>query len=183
MEKISNHSWSCPSGYEDDSRAEYKHDYNRKSCDVPVAIDSDDHNTFSPIMFKGIATFKCHSGHSLDGTPDENKISTTTCGVAANGSIVVSSTPFSCALTSCKKVTCRIPLLASFSIASVRSQVCFLDVVKYSCEEGHTVTGLADGNGAFVRRYNCSLDLQPDGWVRGWVLEVRVLHCASGNRC
>ena len=55
----------------------------------------------------------------------------------------------SSASTMCHTVTCGIPLLASFGTASVGSEVFFHDVVKYSCEDVHTVIGLVDGCGDF----------------------------------
>ena len=115
---------SGPSGDEESSSVEYKHDCNRKSCGVPVAIDNTDHASSSAIKFEETVLCVCRSGYILDVTLDENKSSTTTCGVAANGSMVWSPTPGSSALNTCMKV------------------VFFHDVVKYSCEEGHTATGL-----------------------------------------
>ena len=71
------------------------------------------------------------------------------CGVAASGSMARSPTLGSSAPTICHKVTRGIPLLASFGTASVGSEVFFHDVVEYSCEDVHTVTGLVDGSGNF----------------------------------
>ena len=74
--------------------------------------------------------------------------------------MAVSPTPGSSAPTTCNKVTCGISPPASFSTASVSSEVFFQDVVKYSCGEGYTVTGLVGGSGAFERRCESSVDLE-----------------------
>ena len=34
------------------------------------AIDNADHTPFNPAMFEETLTYECHSGHSLDGTPN-----------------------------------------------------------------------------------------------------------------
>ena len=41
-----------------------------KTFPAPVAIDNADHTPFNPAMFEETVTYECHSGHSLDGTPD-----------------------------------------------------------------------------------------------------------------
>ena len=68
-EETRDYSRSCPSGYEEDSSAEYKHDFNRKSCGVPVVIDNADHASSGVIKFEEGVLCECHFGHSLDGTP------------------------------------------------------------------------------------------------------------------
>ena len=90
VDKIRNNSGSGPCGHAEDYSAEHKHDCSRKCCSAPVAIDNADH------VQGDCPTYDCHSGHSLDGTPVENRSSTTKYGVAANGSMVMSPTPLSC---------------------------------------------------------------------------------------
>ena len=93
VDETSDCSRSCLSGYEEGSSAEYKRDCNRKSCGVPVAIDNADHASSSAIESEETVLCECHSGNCLDGTPDGNKSFTTTCGVAACGSMAASPTP------------------------------------------------------------------------------------------
>ena len=49
---------------------------------------------------------------------------------------------------------------ASFNTASVRSEVFFQDVVKYSSEESDTVTGLINASGVFETSCESSSDLE-----------------------
>ena len=70
------------------------------------------------------------------------------------------------------------PISPTSQTSSTLSTTSFQYVVKYSCEEGHTVTGLVDGSGAFERLYECGADLQPEGWVRGQVLPLTHRHLA-----
>ena len=108
---------SCPSGYEDSSRSKHKHNYNRKSCGVPVAINNAYHTSSSATMLEEIVTYECQSGHSLESH---------LMGTRASRQRVVLRqvdpwqyfAPGSSSPTTCKKVTCGIPL--SLSIASVR---------------------------------------------------------------
>ena len=120
--------------YEESSSAEYQHDCNRESYGVPIAIDNADHASSGVIKFEETVLCECHSGYGLEGTPDGNKSFTTMSGVAASGLMAWSPTLGSSASTTCHKVTCGIPLLASFGTASVGSEVFFHDVAKYSCE-------------------------------------------------
>ena len=90
VDKIGDYSCSCPLGYEEGSSAEYTYDCNRKSCGVPAAINNDDHDPSSAVKFNETVTHECHSGCSLVGEPDGNRIFTTTCGVEASGSMVLS---------------------------------------------------------------------------------------------
>ena len=64
---------SSLSGDEEGSSAECRHDCNRKSCGVPVAIDNADHTPVNPAMLEETFTYKCHSGHSLEGSPVGDK--------------------------------------------------------------------------------------------------------------
>ena len=77
MDKIGDYSCSCPNRYEEGSSAEFSHDCIKKSCGVPVAIDDADHAPTSAMKFEETITYECHSGYSLDGTPDGNKSFTT----------------------------------------------------------------------------------------------------------
>ena len=75
------------------------------------------------------------------------------------------------------------PISPTCQTSSTHSTTSFQYVVKYSCEEGHTVTGLVDGSGAFERRYECGADLQPEGWVRGEVLPLTHIHLVHLIKC
>ena len=55
------------------------------------------HASSSAIEFEETVLCECHSGNCLDGTPDRNNSFTTTCGVAACGSMAASPTPGSSA--------------------------------------------------------------------------------------
>ena len=55
------------------SSAEYKHDCNRKSCCVPVAIDNFDHDLSSAVKFHETFTHEWHSCHNLDGKFDGHR--------------------------------------------------------------------------------------------------------------
>ena len=121
-----------------------------------------------PSKTNSSSLLRCHSGYSLDGSPDVNKSFTTTCGVAASGSMAFYPTLGSSASTTCHKVTCGIPLLASFGTASVGSEVSFHDVVQHSGEKGHR-----DWLGRGKRRFS--------GRVAKTVAVVRAAHrCGEG---
>ena len=67
---------------------EQQHDCNGKSYGVSIAIDNADHVSSSAVKFEETVLCELHSGYILDGTLDENKSSTTTCGVEANGGLM-----------------------------------------------------------------------------------------------
>ena len=71
------------------AHAEDKDDCNRKSCGVPVAVDNADHTPVNPAMSEENVTYEYHAVYSVGGTPDGHKSFTTTCGVAASGSMAV----------------------------------------------------------------------------------------------
>ena len=100
--------------------------------------DNGDHASSGVIKFEETVLCECHSGYNIDGSPDVNKSFTTTCGVAASGYIGIFIPLLATARRPlCHKVTCGIPLLASFGAASVGSEVSFHDVVNYSGERSH----------------------------------------------
>ena len=160
VEKIGDYSCSCPLGCEEGASAEHKYDCNRKSCGVPAAIDNADHDPSSAVKFNETAAYERHSGCSLDGEPDGNRIFTTTCGVEASGSVVVSPTPGISELrTTCEKITCGNATAKPFSSVSFEGEVFFQDVVKYTCEEGYTVNGSVCGSSHYEMRCESSGDL------------------------
>ena len=55
---------------------------------MSIAIDNADHVSSSAVKFEETVLCELHSGYILDGTLDENKSSTTTCGVEANGGLM-----------------------------------------------------------------------------------------------
>ena len=61
--KASDYSRSYRSGYEEGSSAEYKHDCNRKSYGVPIAIDNADHVSSSTVEFEETVLHERHSGY------------------------------------------------------------------------------------------------------------------------
>ena len=159
VDKIGDYSCSCPRGYEEGSSAEYKYDCNKKRCGVPVAIYNADHDPSSAVKFNETATYECHSGYSLDGEPDGNRIFTTPCGVVASGSMVVSPTPRVSELRTTEKITCGNATAKPFRSVSVEGEVFFQDVVKYTCEEGYTVNGSVCGSSHYEMRCESSGDL------------------------
>ena len=78
-----------PSGYEEGSSAEY----NRVTTGRVAACQSPSTMPVTRPPAPETVRCECHSGCSLDGTPDENKSFTTTCGIAASGSVAASPTP------------------------------------------------------------------------------------------
>ena len=118
------HSCSCPDGCEERVPAQ---NANTIATGRVVAYSCHrhaDHAYSSAIKFEDTVLCECNSGYSLDGTLDGNKSFTTTCGAAASGSMPVSPTG---------------------------GEAFFRDVVRYSCEEVHTVTGMPGGSNTFER--------------------------------
>ena len=72
---------------------------------------------------EGYRHLRVSRGYILDGTVDGDPSLTTTCGAASNSSVAVSPVPGSSEETSRRKVTCGVPLAASFGSVFVETEV------------------------------------------------------------
>ena len=82
------------------------------------------------------------------------------------------------------KEICGIPPPASLGIVSVRSEVSSQGMLKYSCEEGHTVTGLVGRSGVFERRRESSGDHEHQVlWSKGGVEKSPSHHVHIARIC
>mmetsp|Transcript_8038 Transcript_8038/g.17343 ORF Transcript_8038/g.17343 Transcript_8038/m.17343 type:complete len:1609 (-) Transcript_8038:37-4863(-) len=89
-----------------------------------------------PFEFPNVLRFKCDNGYSIDSTPTPaSRVFEVACAASGDGS----------GQQECKPVTCGKPSVLEGTAPVELKEVTFGDKFEWTCAEGHTVNGRADG--------------------------------------